>query len=328
LPTVMAANNFASLILLTLGFCVEGQRADGKTQVNDKDHIERLNSVEGAPWNAGHNEFFNGMTFDDARVALGTDLSPEHVHPFLEDGAYATILDSSLPTDLDARTQWPGLIHPIRNQMHCGSCWAFSASEVLSDRFAIATKTSSPVLSVEDLVSCDGGDGGCHGGRFPAAWEYLTNTGIVTDSCFPYGAGDGTVPACPSRCEDSEAFIKYRARNAYAIKGVANMQKEIMANGPIQVGFKVYKSFMSYKSGVYNKASWEMLPEGGHAVKMIGWGTEDGQDYWLVANSWGTTWGLEGFFKIARGVDACGMETQGPPYAGLPAVGADSIVVL
>jgi len=86
----------------------------------------------------------------------------------------------------------------------------------------------------------------------------------------------------------------------------------------------VYKSFMSYKSGVYKKHFWEILP----AVKIIGWGTEDGHDYWLVANSWGTTSGLEGFFKIARGVNACGMESMGPPYAGLPSLGADSINII
>merc|ERR1719497_83754 len=86
----------------------------------------------------------------------------------------------------------------------------------------------------------------------------------------------------------------------------------------------VYKSFMSYKSGVYKKHFWEFLPEGGHAVKIIGWGTEAGQDFWLVANSWGTTWGLEGYFKMARGINACGMESMGPPYAGLPLLEPDS----
>jgi len=103
------------------------------------------------------------------------------------------------------------------------------------------------------------------------------------------------------------------------------MQKDMMTNGPIQVAFKVYKSFMSYKSGVYSKHFWELTPEGGHAVKMVGWGTENGADYWLVANSWDTTWGLSGFFKIKRGSDECGIESMGPPYAGLAA--GSSVVV-
>merc|ERR1712046_361457 len=105
------------------------------------------------------------------------------------------------------------------------------------------------------------------------------------------------------------------------------LQNEMSTNGPIQVAFKVYRSFMSYKSGVYQKQSWELYPEGGHAVKMIGWGSESGTDYWLVANSWGTTqWGEGGFFKIKRGNNECGIETMGPPYAGLPAASSTVVV--
>jgi len=241
----------------------------------------------------------------------------------LADSMYASVND--VPSELDARTKWPGLVHPIRNQKHCGSCWAFSASEVLSDRVAIASGKKSPVLSAEDLVSCDKGDMGCQGGRLASAWSYLTKTGLTTDSCYPYSAASGTAPACRTSCVDSESFTRTKAKSSYAINGVANMQKDMFANGPIQVAFKVYKSFMSYKSGVYTKHFWELMPEGGHAVKMVGWGTESGNDYWLVANSWDTTWGLNGFFKIKRGSDECGIETMGPPYAGLAS--GSSVVV-
>jgi cathepsin B len=106
-----------------------------------------------------------------------------------------------------------------------------------------------------------------------------------------------------------------QASSSYAIDGVENMQQDIMTKGPIQIGFKVYASFMSYKSGVYKKHADEMIPEGGHAVKIVGWGVESGEDYWLVANSWGPSFGLDGFFKMKRGVDECGVETMGPPYA-------------
>merc|ERR550537_1857362 len=223
------------------------------------------------------------------------------------------------PSQFDAITKWAGLLHPIRNQLHCGSCWAFSASEVMSDRVAIATGKPSPVLSPEDMVSCDKGDMGCSGGMLPKAWSYIQNTGLVTDSCFPYSAGTGTAPACATKCVDSEAFTRTKAKSTYAINGVANMQKEIMTNGPVQVAFKVYKSFMSYKSGVYSKHFWELIPEGGHAVKIVGWGTDNGVDYWIVANSWNTSWGEDGFFKIKRGSNQCGIEKMGPPYAGMPA---------
>jgi len=300
----------------------------GKTQINDPDLIGQYNSVNGATWVAGHNAFFDGMSFDDARPLLGTALShiKEHLSETLSDSVYATMGNDTIPAEFDARTKWPGLIHPIRDQQHCGSCWAFSASEVLSDRVAIANKKKSPVLSPEDMVSCDKGDMGCQGGMLGRAWDYIKDTGLVTDTCFPYTAGSGTAPSCRTTCADSEAFTRTKAKTAYAINGVTNMQKEIMTNGPIQIAFMVYKSFMSYKSGVYSKHFWEFLPEGGHAVKIVGWGTESGTDYWLVANSWNTSWGLDGFFKIKRGTDECGVETRGPPYAGTVAT-TSSVVV-
>merc|ERR1711879_1012806 len=83
---------------------------------------------------------------------------------------------------------------------------------------------------------------------------------------------------------------------------------DLMTNGPVAAAFTVYADFPTYKSGVYKHTSGSAL--GGHAVKIIGWGVEDGNDYWLVANSWNTDWGDKGFFKIARGHNECGIEGQ------------------
>eukprot|EP00933_Yihiella_yeosuensis_P045174 TRINITY_DN404_c0_g1_i1.p1 TRINITY_DN404_c0_g1~~TRINITY_DN404_c0_g1_i1.p1 ORF type:complete len:328 (-),score=90.91 TRINITY_DN404_c0_g1_i1:370-1353(-) len=319
-----------ALLVAPVAADVPWHHATGKTQVNDPKHIEHLNSQAGSGWMAGVNKFFDGMTFDEARVLLGTAPShiSEHLNKTLDDSVYAVIADEDVPSDFDARTKWPGLIHPIRDQQRCGSCWAFSSSEVLSDRVSIASGKKSPVLSPEDMVSCDKKDMGCGGGQLPNAWEYLTNTGIVTDSCMPYTAGGGSAPTCPTKCADSESFTRTKAQKAYAINGVANMQKDIMTNGPVQAAFLVYKSFMSYKGGVYSKHFWEIIPEGGHAIKILGWGTDAGKDYWLVANSWTTNWGEEGFFRIARGKNACGIEKMGPPYAGTASAMVDDLIVL
>jgi len=89
-----------------------------------------------------------------------------------------------------------------------------------------------------------------------------------------------------------------------------------MNNGPVQAAFEVYEDFVQYSSGVYKHTSGSLL--GGHAVKMIGWGVENGEPYWLIANSWGEDWGEAGFFKILKGKDECRIEAM--VYAGPAAV--------
>jgi cathepsin B len=80
-----------------------------------------------------------------------------------------------------------------------------------------------------------------------------------------------------------------------------------MTNGPVEAAFTVYSDFMSYKSGVYKHTSGSV--EGGHAVKILGWGVENGEDYWIVANSWSNAWGMNGYFYILKGVNECGIES-------------------
>jgi len=297
---------------------------DKTAPVNHPDIIDKLNE-EADTWVAGKNAFFEGWTVGDVQSLLGAELLSEEERLFdVAENTHQKFYDSlgdNVPTDFDSRVAFAGLIAPIRDQAQCGSCWAFSAVEVLTDRFAIQTNSSSsPVLSPQDMVACDTADSGCGGGRLPTAWDYMKKTGVVTDTCVPYTSQDGTVASCPTKCTGTGDFTKYKAATSYSVKGVANMQKEIMTNGPIQTAFMVYRSFMSYTSGVYKKKFYEIIPEGGHAVKIIGWGTESGTDYWLVANSWTETWGDAGTFKILRGKDQCGIESTGPPYAGMAAV--------
>ena len=92
----------------------------------------------------------------------------------------------------------------------------------------------------------------------------------------------------------------------YSISGVEQIQTEIMTYGPVTAAFTVYQDFLTYHSGVYEHLAGPQL--GGHAVKIIGWGEENGVAYWTVANSWNQYWGMNGFFKIKRGVDECGIE--------------------
>eukprot|EP00937_MAST-01D_sp_MAST-1D-sp2_P006131 g6131.t1 len=181
--------------------------------INDPEAIRALNA-DGDTWVAGANPFFEGKTWEDVSGLLGTTFPSDEELAALHAASDLSHLDGvkDSPASFDSRDQWGNLIQLIRDQQQCGSCWAFSAAEVLSDRFSIATNTSV-VLSPEDSVSCDKGNRGCNGGMLPAAWLYLAGTDIVTDACFPYTAGGGSAPACATSCKDSEDLANERSKD-------------------------------------------------------------------------------------------------------------------
>jgi len=299
--------------------------------------IHRVNSHPNAKWTAGVNRHFEGLNLAQAKRLCGVRGNPRP--PVIK-----TTVAQTIPESFDARTQWgsqcPSMFD-IRDQGSCGSCWAFGAAEAMTDRTCIANNgASNPILSAEDLVSCCilicGM--GCDGGFPLGAWMYWAGDGLVTggnwnsdQGCYPYQVEacdhhvNGSLPPCgqelptPScnqTCQDGSDWIhdKHYGKSFYGVSSVAAIQTEIMTNGPVEGSFTVFADFLAYKSGVYHYVSGEML--GGHAIKIIGWGTEDGTDYWTVANSWNEDWGDKGFFNIRRGTDECGIEDG--VVAGLP----------
>uniref|UniRef100_A0ABM0ML62 Cathepsin B-like n=1 Tax=Saccoglossus kowalevskii TaxID=10224 RepID=A0ABM0ML62_SACKO len=175
----------------------------------------------------------------------------------------------------------------------------------------------------------------CNGGFPSAAWSFWVSKGLVTggqygtnEGCQPYSlphcdhhvsgkydpCGDiGPTPKCKKECESgyNQTYPqdKQYGSTSYAVgSDPQQIMAEIQKYGPVEGAFTVYADFPSYKSGVYQHETGEAL--GGHAIKILGWGNEDGHDYWLVANSWNEDWGDQGFFKILRGVDECGIESQ------------------
>jgi len=307
---------FAVAVLAALVACAAAITNPNLAPVIDADLIRAIKE-SGATWEATLDNQFASWTLGDAKKICGARLDDI----FINQVPRTTNVVEALPASFDSRTQWPGCIHPIRNQEQCGSCWAFGASEALSDRFAIETNNkTNVVLSPQDIVSCDTSDGnmGCDGGYPIYAWQYMQATGIVADACYPYTAGGGVTGNCllpASTCPSGSGTpVYYHAASAYAVGTTVELiQTEIYTNGPIEVAFDVYQDFFSYTSGVYVHTSGSLA--GGHAVKMIGWGTLGSQPYWTVSNSWGTSWGMEGFFLILRGVDECGIESAG--VAGL-----------
>ncbi|KAK2856254.1 hypothetical protein Q5P01_004989 [Channa striata] len=240
-----------------------------------------------------------------------------------------------LPDSFDSRQQWPNCptIQQIRDQGSCGSCWAFGAAEAISDRICIHSSGKISVeISAEDLLSCCDECGmGCFGGYPSTAWQFWAKKGLVTGGLYgskhhvngtrPPCKGEGETPKCVEQCIDgyspSYQKDKHFGRSTYS---VPSQQDKIMAelykNGPVEAAFTVYEDFLTYKTGVYQHVTGEML--GGHAIKILGWGEENGTPYWLAANSWNTDWGDKGFFKIKRGNDECGIESE--VVTGIPLI--------
>ncbi|SPP89324.1 cathepsin B [Drosophila guanche] len=255
---------------------------------------------------------------------------------------------ADIPDEFDARNAWPycPTIGEIRDQGSCGSCWAFGAVEAMSDRVCIHSKGKVHFhLSADDLVSCCHTCGfGCNGGFPGAAWSYWARKGIVsggpygsTQGCRPYEiapcehhvngtrppCSHGNTPRCQHQCQTSYNVEYTKDKNfgskSYSVRrNVRDIQLEIMTNGPVEGAFTVYEDLILYKSGVYQHEHGKEL--GGHAIRILGWGVwgESKVPYWLIGNSWNTDWGDNGFFRILRGEDHCGIESS--ISAGLPKI--------
>jgi cathepsin B len=271
--------------------------------------VAKINSNPESTWVAGMNPVFAGKKFSEVKVMLGALLVGAPQLPKTKFDAKVT-----LPDSFDTYTQWPNCKHPIRDQGQCGSCWAFSAAEAISDRFCIAGEDM--ILSPQDLVSCESDEYACQGGYLAREWQFMEQTGIVTDSCFPYVSGSGIVPRCPTTCKDGTTWTTHKVKTGSTIQfdGPDSAMQNMYQYGSVQAAFTVYQDFFSYKSGVYYHQTGTAA--GGHAVKAQGWGVDNGTPYWIVANSWGTGWGMDGYFWIKRGNDECGFEDQ--MFAGMP----------
>lgn len=254
---------------------------------------------------------FENMSNDEFRtkfLGLHKDfLQDTMLNMFLAEEAPESVNDE-LPESFDWREEMGECVHPVRDQGHCGSCWAHGASETLSDRFCIHSNGQiDVVLSPQQLVDCDRMEMGCNGGFLTTPFIFYSLVGGNTEDCY------GEYVSGKTGARSKMCFLKkwacksYRAQ-LFSIKWLMNpaaIKKDIYENGPVNTGFQVFADFRNYQSGVYKHTSGELL--GGHAVKIVGWGKEDDQEYWIIQNSWGASWGENGFFKIAFG--ECGVDS-------------------
>ncbi|KAM6388141.1 pro-cathepsin H isoform 2-T2 [Pluvialis apricaria] len=208
------------------------------------------------------------------------------------------------PDSIDWRKKG-NYVTPVKNQGPCGSCWTFSTTGCLESAIAIATgKLLS--LAEQQLVDCAQAfnNHGCSGGLPSQAFEYiLYNKGLMGEDTYPYRAKNGT---CKFQPEKAIAFVKDVINiTQYDEDG---MVEAVGKHNPVSFAFEVTGNFMHYRKGVYSNPRCEHTPDKvNHAVLAVGYGEENGTPYWIVKNSWGALWGMNGYFLIERGKNMCGL---------------------
>lgn len=221
----------------------------------------------------------------------------------------APLLDvSNVASSYDWRDH--GAVNAIKDQGQCGSCWAFSTVANVEGVGSVETGKLLN-LSEQQLMDCDSADGSCNGGLPSNAFQFMIDhgMGLESESAYPYKAKDAT---CSKVASQEKAFITaWHQINTDETQIAAAVQQY----GPLSIGINA-NTFQFYTGGVSdplfcNPAALD------HGVAIVGFGTDNGKDYWTIRNSWGTSWGEAGYIRMVRGKGACGLNTDATTATGV-----------
>jgi len=261
-----------------------------------------------AAWNSQNSTTVLGLNIladlpneEYQRIYLGTHITVE----VMANEEFVADPEVPLADTVDWRTS--GAVTGIKDQGQCGSCWSFSATGGIEGAYKI--KTGKLVsLSEQNLMDCSVsyGNQGCNGGLMTSAFKYVeANKGIDTEISYPYTAKNGA-------CHYSAANLGATITSHKSISAGSEASLTTAINGqPVSVAIDASKnSFQLYKSGIYFEPSCSSSNLD-HGVLAIGYGSDATGDYYLVKNSWGTSWGQTGYIQMARGRNNnCGISTS------------------
>ncbi|PNY06010.1 cysteine proteinase rd21a-like protein [Trifolium pratense] len=303
-----------SLSFLSLAFSLDMSIIDYDAKVES--HL--MNMYES--WLVKHGKVYNALGEKERRFEIFKDNLRSRKSKGLLSGSkkstrYAFRDDDELPESVDWREK--GAVVDVKDQGQCGSCWAFSTVGAVEGINKIVTGDLIS-LSEQELVDCDKGyNMGCNGGLMDNAFEFIMqNGGIDTEDDYPYRASDNT-------CDPNKKNARVVTIDGYedVPENDEKSLKKALAFQPVSVAIEAGgRAFQLYQSGVFTGTCGTELD---HGVVAVGYGTENGTDYWLVRNSWGSSWGEGGYIKLERNLKStqtgkCGiaMEASYPVKKG------------
>jgi C1A family cysteine protease len=251
--------------------------------------INQINADETNTFVAGHNQF---STWTDAeyKQILGYKSWTNNV----------VSVEDATPTADSVNWVTAGAVNVVKDQGQCGSCWSFSSTGAMEGAYFIKTGTLLS-LSEQELVDCDHiGSAGCNGGSMEGAFEWYKTNMSELESDYSYTGRNGTCAETSYTGQfESTGYVQVTANSESAFK--ASVQA-----GPTSIAIEADKRvFQTYTSGILNSTSCGTQLD--HGVLAVGYGTENGQAYYLVKNSWGPSWGDNGYLKIADNGDGPGI---------------------
>lgn len=287
--------------------------------------IQSINGDPDRTWRASNQTTFWGTKLSDGLdYYLGTLVSDDEVMQQLSVSSLPTPED--IPHEWDHRTTFN--FGRALHQGQCGASYAFSTIQMMNARIPLAAEHAGhppeePKLSAQQFVECmapsEDSPGACQGAQLEDSWDYFERQGITNSECYPYTSGvNGAVETCQLDTSCPSFTVGKRIR----LECEEDIQRDIMAFGPVQAIVEVAQDLFHYESGVYQPTMDTPLDRATfHSVILLGWGKEKGVPYWLARNSWGNEWGECvdlpfgrsgqgcGYFKIVRGQNAAHIES-------------------
>ena len=264
----------------------------GSLSLTNQDFIHKHNS-ENHTYHVSENQFID-RNYEDEYYIQHNQQNQQNHYLIHNKSSYDNIPDTD-ELNVDWRDEYK--VSSVKNQGHCGACWAFSAVGAVESAWAIKHNVLYN-LSEQELVDCSSQNNGCEGGEMDLAFEFIMNKSLCTNVSYPYVAVNGNCSI--EQCNSVITITNYTD----VVKNNESSLKNAVAINPVSVAIQANKrSFQMYTSGIYNDL--DCGTELDHGVLVVGYGYDEVSDmkYWIIKNSWSEQWGENGYIRIERDID-------------------------